>query len=219
MDRSIFLRRPFWWVFLVVAALATGVAIWLLVLRGNEDVADAPNRSLPIASALPRGTEDVEPTPARDASAPLAISAFVRDCGRPRRARVEMEVDHLLELGCVGQLPVVLAALAERDSSPELHSRLAAHQERVRAVDGGDWTSPRQSRRMQAALVSAAEVMELMATGEGDSTRAVRSRVAEARQAALALRGELPLADQQSNTDDFFRRTSEAVQLLASRDR
>lgn len=217
MDRSILLRRPFWWAVLAAAGLATIVAIWLLVLRGNDAAAEAPNRSI-TAAVQPSGAE-VERTPARDAAALSTISAFIRDCGRPRRARVEMEIDHLLELGCVGQLPVVLATLAERDSSPELHSRLAAHQERVRAVDGGDWTSPEQSRRMQAALVSAAEVMELMAMREGDSTQVVQSRVAAARQAALAIRGELPLVDQQSGTDDFFRRTSEAVQLMASTDR
>lgn len=212
---NILFRRPYWWGGVAILAVITALTISLMTRRGSDGSATASNESNDPPAAEVEDVTNANTARASVARQPTALAAFIRDCGRPARARERIEIEHLFELGCISQLSTVLSFLTERDSSPEIRAKLDEHRDRASAIGAGDWTSRNQTRRMQEALVSAAELMGMLTRRRADAAPEIGASVAEAQKAALSIRHEVPLVEQTNQTDTFFRKSSEALALLA----
>ena len=214
MTLNILYRRRFWWGLVAVLALILPLTISVMGWRERNDLATAPDESVETTDIATEERSEAEAANPVKGSESAVLSGFMQDCGRPSRARERMEVDHLFEVACVTQLSTALSFLAERDVSPEVQVKLDEHRDRAQAVGRGDWRSGSQTRRMQEALVSATEVMDMLSRRHSDTPPEIDSRVAEARRAALSIREGVPLVEQTDHTDTFFRATSEALAML-----
>lgn len=211
MDLQIVFRRPLWWSFVATLVLIAGVGTWLVAER-----AAPPDGELADSGQVATDNEVERRPAASDRSrAAAGLSGFVTECARPNRTRERLEIDYLLEIGCVGQLSTALTSLVEQHRAPEMHGKLEEHNDLASTIAAGDWQSSSQTLRVREAFLSATEVIEMLSHERPDVAPEVRRRVARAREVAMAIRSGVPLSEQTSRTDSFFRESSQALELLA----
>ena len=215
MTLNVLHHRPFRWGLAAALALILPLTISVMDRRESNNSSTAPDESVETAEIVTEERSEAEAAKPVRGPESAVLAGFMQDCGRPSRARERIEVDRLFEVACVTQLATALSLLAERDVSPEVRVKLDEYRERAQALGRGDWTSGSQTRRVQEALVSATEVMEMLSRRRSDAPSEIESRVAEARRAALSIRWGVPLVDQTDHTDTFFRVTSEVLAMLA----
>lgn len=217
MDWKMFGRERVWVNLLLGAAAVLALALGIHTSQsgGGPEAEAAAVDPAAVAEAPLRpaaATSKAEPGFSR---ALTARSAFLRECGEPDRARRRIRLDHLFEMGCIGQLSAALGAEV-RDGAPDGARTLwERHRADLDSVEQGGWTSREQPRRVRASMLSAAELMEKLAAARTD-TPELQKEVAAARKAARSFRGDIPLAEQTERTDAFFRSAAEVLRLLGN---
>lgn len=200
----------------ILGLLALVLVVWGVVEYVQREQTGAPPPGVAVRPEAPPEPD----RPVVGAAIQPAVEEYRSRCMEPESTRDTIDSPEEFVASCIRVLSGALASVIGRDTVGDvpLQGLLNGYREAAQRVDETGWRSPTEGDLARAVFLSAADIMRYVEETRQNTPPELRETIAEVRRAADAVEPATPIAEQRENTDRFFRRAGDAIELMAERD-
>lgn len=201
----------------IIGLIVLALLIWLLAeWLGDDD-------ELVVEEPVPTAVEPVPPviTPAPPPEGiPTEVRSYLSDCteefGAPEG---DLGLQHQFTVDCLRKLRAALNTVILLDTvgGVAVQQQLDDYTAAVQQLQASDPSALAHANLTRDAAMSAVTLLEGMQSFYFADEPAVSGAVAEARQAAQGIQGEVPMLEQRDSVHSFFREAGDALRTMSER--